>query len=398
VILGIDAANIRFGGGVTHLLELLRAVEPQGHGFSKVIVWGGGSTLMQVEDRPWLVKSHLPMLDRSLSFRAFWQRFRLSALARAAGCDVLFVPGGTYAGAFHPVVTMSRNLLPFEWHELRRFGWSRMTLKLMLLRVIQTRAFRHSDGLIFLTRYARDTVMGVIRSAAGRSTIVPHGIDERFKHPPREQLPIGSFSADRPFRILYVSIVDMYKHQWHVAQAVADLRAGGIPVVLDLVGPAYAPALRRLQSALTRLDPGGEFIHYSGLVPRALLPERYMQNQLCVFASSCENMPNILLEGMASGLPIACSNRGPMPEVLGEAGVYFDPEDPAGIATVLRDLIASPAQRTKLARASFEGVRLYSWRRCADETFGFLSEIAAGCVRREVTACGQRTAFRPEGN
>jgi glycosyltransferase involved in cell wall biosynthesis len=183
-----------------------------------------------------------------------------------------------------------------------------------------------------------------------------------------------------------VSIVHMYKHQWHVAKAVADLRADGIPVVLDLVGPAYAPALRRLQSTLARLDPTGEFIHYSGLVPRALLHERYLQNQLCVFASSCENMPNILLEGMASGLPIACSNRGPMPEVLGEAGVYFDPEDPADIAAVLRKLIASPALRTKLARASFEGVGVYSWRRCADDTFGFLTEIAAGCARREVTA------------
>src|ERR1700689_3624802 len=156
VIFGIDASNIRFGGGVTHLLELLRAVEPQGHGFSKVIVWGGQSTLMQVEDRPWLVKSHLPLLDKSLWYRAFWQRFRLSALARSAGCDVLFVPGGAYAGAFHPVVTMSRNLLPFEWPELRRFGWSRMTLKFLLLRVIQTRTFRRADGLIFLTRYARD--------------------------------------------------------------------------------------------------------------------------------------------------------------------------------------------------------------------------------------------------
>ena len=386
MILGIDASNIRFGGGVTHLLELLRAVEPHAHGFSKVIVWGGQSTLMQVEDRPWLVKSHLPLLDKSLWYRAFWQRFRLSALARSAGCDVLFVPGGAYAGAFHPVVTMSRNLLPFEWPELRRFGWSRMTLKFLLLRVIQTRTFRRADGLIFLTRYARDTVMGVIRSAAGRSTIVPHGIDERFKHPPREQLPIGSFCADKPFRILYVSIVHMYKHQWHVAQAVADLRAAGMPVVLDLVGPAYGPALKRLQGTLTRLDPAGEFVHYSGPVPRTLLHERYLQSQICVFASSCENMPNILLEGMASGLPIACSNRGPMPEVLGEAGVYFDPEDPVAIATVLRELIASPALRTKLARASFEGVRVYSWRRCADETFGFLSEIATECARREVTA------------
>jgi glycosyltransferase involved in cell wall biosynthesis len=87
-------------------------------------------------------------------------------------------------------------------------------------------------------------------------------------------------------------------------------------------------------------------------------------------------MPNILLEGMASGLPIACSNCGPMPEVLGDAGVYFDPENPKDIARALRELIESPVLRTKSAESSFERVRRYSWRRCADETFRFLAEIA----------------------
>jgi glycosyltransferase involved in cell wall biosynthesis len=386
VILGIDASNIRFGGGVTHLRELLRAAEPRAHGFSQVIVWGGESTLRQVQDRPWLVKAHLPVLDRSLWHQALWQRFRLSRQAAAAVCDMLFVPGGSYAGDFHPIVTMSRNLLPFEWRELRRFGFSWLTLKLALLRLVQSGTFRGADGLIFLTRYARDTVMSVIGATDGRSAIVPHGIDERFKHPPREQLPIGSYTVERPFRILYVSIVDMHKHQWNVAEAVAQLRASGMPVALDLVGPAYAPALRCLRNTLERLDPEGEFIHYSGPVPHALLHERYLGHQMCVFASSCENMPNILLEGMASGLPIACSNRGPMPEVLGEPGVYFDPEDTDGIAAALRELIASPALRARVAQAAFEGVQAYSWGRCAEETFGFLSAVATGSARAEVTA------------
>ena len=375
MILGIDASNIRFGGGITHLLELIRAAEPADHGFSKVILWSGRSTLDRIDERPWLIKAHLPVLDRGLLQRARWQRFALSALARQAGCDVLFVPGGSFAGAFHPVVTMSRNLLPFEWRELRRYGWSWMTLKLLMLRTIQARTFRHADGLIYLTRYARSTVERTVRVANGRSAIIPHGIDGRFSLPPREQRGIGDFSAERPFRILYVSIVDMYKHQWCVARAVARLRAEGLPVALDLVGPAYAPALKLLRRTLAQVDPAGEFIHYSGLVPHGLLHERYRQHDLCVFASSCENMPNILLEGMASGLPIACSRLGPMPEVLGEAGVYFDPESPDSIAAALRQLIDSRQLREQMARASFERVGVYSWRRCAEETFRFLASV-----------------------
>jgi glycosyltransferase involved in cell wall biosynthesis len=376
VILGLDASNLRAGGGVTHLVELLRVADPLAHGFSQVVVWGARPTLDRVDSRPWLVKSRQPLLERGLPYRLYWQRTRLSKLARKAGCGLLFAPGGSHPGDFHPVVTMSRNMLPFEWRELRRFGWSWLGLRLLLLRRTQSRSFCRADGLIFLTRYAQEGVMRTIRAGAAQTTIIPHGVDGRFVCPPREQLPIGHYPADRPFRILYVSIVHVYKHQWHVAEAVAQLRASGLPVLLELAGPAYPPALARLKRILERVDPAAAFVRYLGKVPYGELHTRYAEADLCLFASSCENMPNILLEGMASGLPIACSNRGPMPEVLGDAGVYFDPENPNDIARALRELIESPALRTKLAQASFERAQRYSWRRCAHETLSFLAEVA----------------------
>ncbi len=374
--LGIDASNIRLGGGVTHLTELLRVADPLACGFTQVIVWSGQATLNRIANRPWLLKSHQSLLDRSLPYRAVWQRFRLSRLARMARCDVLFVPGGSYAGDFHPMVTMSQTMLPFEWRELRRYGWSMTTLRLILLRRMQSRSFRRSDGLIFLTQYARDRVIQAIKATAARTTNIPHGIDDRFASPPREQRAISQFSLDRPFRILYVSIIDVYKHQWHVAEAMAKLRESGLPVVLTLVGPAYPPALKRLKAALERLDPEGTFIRYLGPIYHSDFPKHYGEADACLYASSCENMPNILLEGMASGLPIACSNRGPMPEVLGDAGVYFDPENPDDIARALRELIDSPELRAGLAKASFERAHSYSWQHCARETFTFLAEVS----------------------
>jgi len=266
-------------------------------------------------------------------------------------------------------------MLPFEWRELRRYGWSWVTLKLLILRFVQARTFRRASGLIFLTQYARSMVMHVIKTTDGDIAMIPHGVNELFIHPPREQVPINRYSVTRPFRVVYVSIIDVYKHQWHVAKAVAKLRREGFPVVLDLVGPAYASALNWLKKTMNRIDPAGEFVQYSGPALYDKLHLKYAQADLCLFASSCENMPNILLEGMASGLPIACSNRGPMPEVLGETGVYFDPENPEDIARALRKLIDSPELRTKTAKASFERAQSYSWKRCAQETFAFLSWV-----------------------
>lgn len=374
--LGIDASNIRAGGGVTHLVELLRAADPLAYGFSQVIVWSGQATLNQIEDRPWLVKSHQALLDESLPFRVFWQRFRLSSLARIANCSLLFVPGGSYGGDFHPMVTMSQNLLPFQWRELRRYGCSVTSLRLVVLRWTQARTFTQAEGLIFLTQYARDEVVRVVKTIVGRTTIVPHGVHGRSASRPREQLPIGAYSVDRPFRILYVSIIDVYKHQWHVAHAIATLRREGLPVVLELVGSAYPQALARLKETLDQIDPDGEFVRYSGNLPHADVLARYGKADLFLFASSCETFGQILTEAMSSGLPIACSDRGAMPEVLGNAGVFFDPESPDSIAHALRTLLYSPEMRAKLAKSSFERAQAYSWQRCASETFRFLAEVA----------------------
>lgn len=375
--IGVDASNLRRGGGITHLVELLRAAVPSSHGVSSVVVWGGRETLRRLEPRPWLETRSDPLLDRGGPHRIFWQTRRLSAVARGAGCDVLFVPGGSFVGNFGPVVTMSRNMLPFEWRELRRYGWSATTARLALLRWTQSRTFRRADGLIFLTAYAREVVLRATHREGGLTATIPHGVHEQFLGAPRPAEPIEAYSVARPFRVLYVSIVDVYKHQPEVVEAVARLRGMALPVTLELVGPAYPPSLRRLQEAIARHDPEQSFVRYVGAVPYEALRAHYDRADLCVFASSCENMPNILLEGMASGLPIACSNRGPMPEVLGDAGFYFDPDDVDEMTKAIRDLIRDAPSRDHLARASSARARGYSWERCARETLQFLGSVAA---------------------
>lgn len=374
--LGIDASNLRGGGGVTHLAELLRAADPIAHGFQQVVIWASQATLVRLEDRSWLSKRTDPLLESHYLRRALWQRNQLGKLAQTEGCDLLFIPGGSFATDFRPVVTMSRNLLPFEWRELLRYGWSMFSLKLLLLRWSQSRSFQQANGVIFLTQYAQDAVKKVTGQLPGQTTIIPHGIDGRFFQLPRVQRPLAEYRDEQPFRLLYVSIIDTYKHQWQVAEAVTQLRAEGLPVVLDLIGPAYPPALRRLQRTLQRVDPTDGFIRYWGAVPHHELHARYAAADLGIFASSCENMPNILLEGVASGLPMACSHRGPMPEILGDAGVYFDPERPDEIAAALRKLIVDPELRGRCAEGAYATAQRYSWQRCAQETFAFMRKIA----------------------
>ena len=63
-------------------------------------------------------------------------------------------------------------------------------------------------------------------------------------------------------------------------------------------------------------------------------------------------MPNTLIEAMAAGLPIVSSDRGPMPEILGDAGLYFNPESPDSIASALYEMASNTSMRLSLSRKS----------------------------------------------
>jgi glycosyltransferase involved in cell wall biosynthesis len=371
--IGIDASNLKSGGGLTHLAALLAHADALDADLERVVVWGPRATLDRLTPRPWLVPAHCPELEGSSAAQLAWRRRSLPQRARAE-CDLLLAPGGLCTDRFHPVVTMSRNMLPFQGREAARYGPSAMLGRLALLRVLQQRSFRRADGVIFLSQFAAETVRRATGPLPGQTAVIPHGVGEPFFQAPRPQRALDDYSAARPMRILYTSIVDVYKHQWHVAEAAARLRREGFPIAIDFVGDSYPKAGRRLLRTVRRLDPHGTFLTVTGPVDHAALPDRYHAADAFVFASSCENLPNILLEAMAAGLPIACSRRGPMPEILGTGGLYFDPLRPEQIADALRQLASDAALRGRLASEAHARARHFSWTLCAQATFRFLAE------------------------
>lgn len=369
VSVGIDASNLRAGGGVTHLIELLRHLEPAEAGIDRVTVWGGSQTLAQLPERAWLTPVREAALDGALPRRIWWQRSRLPALA--ATCDVLFAPAASGRIRFHPYVTMCRNMLPFDRKEMWRYAFSRIFFRLALLRIGQSAAFRDADAVIFLNDYARRVVAAETGERA-EYTVIPHGVSDAFRAAPRAQAPVEG----RPFRFLYTSIIDLYKHQWDVAEAVLRLREEGLNVAIDFAGPSYPPAMRKVEAVLARHPDVRDAVAFLGPVAHRDLPALHARADAFVFASTCENMPNILIEAMAAGLPIACSQSAPMPDILQDGGVYFDAEDAASIADALRSLFADPALRAAKAARAFALASAFSWTRCAADTFSLLADVA----------------------
>lgn len=371
IIVGVDASRNRSGGAKAHLIGLIGCGDPSKYGIQEVHLWAYRSLLDAVPDQPWLIKHNPPALEQSLVRQVLWQIYQLPLEMRKACCDIMLNTDAGTMSSVRPSVTMSRDMLSYEPGEIDRYGWSKARLRLILLRYIQNRSLRRADGAVFLTKHAAH----VIQKSCGplqRVSFIPHGVGDNFRSLVHE-LPWPN-DEERPIRLLYISNAAWYKHQWMVIRAVEQLRKEGVMVTLTLVGGGSGPAQDKLLRQMALSDPKGKFVTQVEFVPQSELPSYMAAADIFIFASSCENMPNTLVEAMAAGLPIACSRRGPMPEVLEDAGEYFDPEEPASIAIAVRKLIDDPKLRQRLAfRAKTLSAR-YSWERCARETWSFLAD------------------------
>jgi glycosyltransferase involved in cell wall biosynthesis len=145
---------------------------------------------------------------------------------------------------------------------------------------------------------------------------------------------------------------------------------------LHLVGGAVnVKAYEMTCEAISKYDPQGSFVYYHGHLAHTELSKLMLSMDLFCFASSCETMPNTLIEAMCSGLPIVCSNRGPMPEILKDAGIYFDPYSADDIASVVERVINDDVLLKLMAEKARIYSDIYSWKTCSDKTFNLVKSV-----------------------
>ncbi len=369
----INAVNIvASGGGNTHLRELLTHAKPIDKGFSKVKVIAAQATLDKLPDFNWLEKITHPWLNKSLIYRYLFLYLRLKDYLSQA--DVLFSPAGDYNGSFPRQVAMTQNQLYYESRERFRYFPGPVFFRLLLLEWLQYWSFSKARGIITLTDYTA----AILNKKFGRSMptrVIPHGIPQHFAMPVKKQLNPEAYSFDKPFRLLYVSSVDLYKHQWVVADAVVLARKQGIPVELHIAGPVLHPrAAQKMNRALQEAGEHSRAIIMHGAVSYQHIKDIYADADLFVFSSTCESFGLTLLEASKAGLPVLCYNYPPAREILGDAALWFNKIEAETIANEIRHLFVNPGLREKIAEAAQERARLFSWEKCADDTFQILAE------------------------
>lgn len=361
----IDASNLRNGGGVTHIVEVLNSIQDNKVFFQEVEIFSNVNTLKKINDRYWLKKINHPLLNNGLLDILKWRFSYFNPYLKRQQGAILFNPPGTYIGNFRPFVVMSHNMLIWNKKERRRFGiFSALNLKFKLLNKIQKTAFNKSSGIIFISNYAKDIILKQLRGEK-LFTIIFHGISNRFIQSPKITTP-------RKLELLYISNITYYKHHVTLLRALNRLHKEGYSFKMNLVGGFQKDYKQKFDEEFLSDSAYAKFIDYHGKVNFEEIDRFYKSANGFVFASSCENMPNILIEAMSSGLPILCSNYDPMPEFLGEDHqFYFDPTSVQSTYEGMKKFITSN-QLLESAQKSFEKSSVYNWEACANQTFQFL--------------------------
>jgi len=165
--------------------------------------------------------------------------------------------------------------------------------------------------------------------------------------------------------LLHVGHTRFYKNIPALFHVLAILtKSLGYDVKLLKVGEAFTAEQEKLADDLGIRD---RIVHL-GMVADDLLPDVYRCAELLLFPSWYEGFGLPVLEAMASGVPVVASNRGSLPEVVGDAGVLVDPGDPETMAKSIAAILDGPVLRARLRGAGLERARLFTWQKTAERT------------------------------
>lgn len=230
---------------------------------------------------------------------------------------------------------------------------------------LKLRSIRQADHVICVSEYTRKTLLGLYDIAPDKVSVVHLG---------RPQVAVAvspENPASRPY-ILYVGPRTGYKNfdRLLAAYAASDRLKRDFRLTCFGGGPLTADEKSACAARGIAVD---DVLHITG--DDVALHAAYRGAALFVYPSLYEGFGLPPLEAMTLGTPVACSNATSIPEIVGEAGEYFDPADAESMTRAMEMVLYSGTRRQELIRLGHERALGFGWDRCARETLDIYRAI-----------------------
>ncbi len=288
---------------------------------------------------------------------------------RGMRCDVAWYPWNFVrhrpaAGAIVPTIHDLAPMLQLDgrwWKVVKRWR--------------ARRAYAHAvaaaDRIITGAVIARDELVRVLGAPSAHIHVVPHAADGFAVDPTAADTLLHALGAHDPF-LLAVGSQEARKNLRALYAAMDSLQARGRTMSLVLCGPRGT----RVAGYGSRTPA---WLHPAGFVSDAQLAALYVRSLALVFPSRYEGFGLPVLEALTAGGVVVCSNASTLPEVGGDAVLYFAPDDVKGLVHQVERLLDEPELRPILqARGAKQGA-LFSW---AQSALGTLAAFDAAIASR----------------
>jgi len=298
-----------------------------------------------------------------LQFPVFWTQIRLSIEQMFHPVDVLLIPASAL-----PLIHPKNSVVTIHDVGWRYFPASFTGFMRNFLEWSTGYAVKHARKVIAVSESTKRDILKFYKADEKKVVVVHHGYEDNW------QWIAGSGvleSSLPPKYILFLSTLQPRKNLEGLIDAFRQLKSehSELPHKLVVVGRAGW----KFEGILEKIEKNKDLVVYLDHVADNERFQVLSRADLLVLPSFYEGFGMQILESFAAGVPVATSKVSSLPEVAGEAAVYFDPHKTEEIKNAIKNVLLDKSLAENLKAKGFERLKSFSWKKCAEETLKVLT-------------------------
>lgn len=237
-----------------------------------------------------------------------------------------------------------------------------------------------ADYWICNSEHTRQDLVKQYGIPRGRTQVVHMGLSESFRNAYQKAESIAAVKqqlqlAERQY-FLFIGSVEAKKNVELLLRAFGMALGAGLNADLVIGGRAGWKS-ELVQEVVEELPQLKERVKFLGFVDQQNIAPLVAGARALVLPSRYEGFGMPVVEAMAAGTPVLCSNRGALPEIAGSAAQFFDADDVEKLKSLIEQLDADDGMFDKMRQDGLARAQNFSWKKCADETFSAYRETIA---------------------
>ena len=233
-------------------------------------------------------------------------------------------------------------------------------------------ACKKSKKIITISENTKDDVMKYFSIDSSKIRVIYLGVSEVFK-PSEEKANIMRKEYGR--YMLYVGLIKPHKNILRLIEVFRNLKRNKkVKHKLILIGKGKSPYINEVKEKILDYNMEKEILMFEN-IPIEKLVDFYCGSDLFVLPSLYEGFGLTLLEAMACGCPVVTSNTSSLPEVVGDAGLMFNPYDINSMEETIYNILNDKTLSQNLIKKGFEQINKFSWKETAKSLLRVYEEV-----------------------